>query len=86
MFLHALLQRACEALRIWQAALPPGHQHIADADRRARRLQQAKQQACNTGSIHDLACRVLLSPSPRTESFDSPQHVDWVAVLLAAVP
>ena len=32
--------RVCEALRILQASLPPGHQHVADAQSRARRLEQ----------------------------------------------
>jgi hypothetical protein len=35
------LECAREALRIWQASLPPGHEDVADAQRHARRLEQA---------------------------------------------
>jgi hypothetical protein len=37
------LECAREALRIWQASLPPGHEHIADAQRQVRRLERALQ-------------------------------------------
>ena len=32
---------AREALRIWRAALPPGHEDVTDAEERVRDLQQA---------------------------------------------
>ena len=35
------LEAAREALRIWQAALPPGHEDISDAEERVRELEQA---------------------------------------------
>ena len=35
------LECAREALRIWQASLPPGHQHVAAAQSQVRRLEQA---------------------------------------------
>jgi hypothetical protein len=35
------LECAREALRIWQASLPPGHKNVADAQRRVRRFEQA---------------------------------------------
>jgi hypothetical protein len=35
------LEAAREALRIWQAALPPGHEDVTDAEERVRDLQQA---------------------------------------------
>jgi hypothetical protein len=35
------LECAREALRIWQASLPPGHQHVAKAQSRVRGLEQA---------------------------------------------
>ena len=35
------LECAREALRIRQASLPPGHQHVAKAQSRVRRLEQA---------------------------------------------
>jgi hypothetical protein len=35
------LECAREALRIWQASLPPGHQHVAKAQSLVRRLEQA---------------------------------------------
>ena len=34
---------AREALRIWQAALPPGHEYVLAAKERVRRLEQALQ-------------------------------------------
>ena len=34
---------AREALRIWQAALPPGHEDVVDAEELVRRLEQALQ-------------------------------------------
>ena len=34
---------AREALRIWQAALPPGHRYVVDAEELVRRLEQALQ-------------------------------------------
>ena len=37
------LECAREALRIWQAALPPGHQHVVAAEELVRRLEQAPQ-------------------------------------------
>ena len=35
------LECAREALRIWQASLPPGHEDVADAQSLVRRLEQA---------------------------------------------
>ncbi len=35
------LECAREALRIWQASLPPGHEHVAKAQSLVRRLEQA---------------------------------------------
>ena len=35
------LECAREALRIWQASLPPGHENVADAQSIVRRLEQA---------------------------------------------
>ena len=35
------LEAAREALRTWQAALPPGHEDISDAEERVRKLEQA---------------------------------------------
>jgi hypothetical protein len=35
------LECAREALRIWQASLPPGHEDVADAQSQIRRLEQA---------------------------------------------
>ena len=35
------LEAAREALRIRQAALPPGHKFISDAEERVRKLEQA---------------------------------------------
>jgi hypothetical protein len=35
------LQCAREALRTWQASLPPGHEDVADAQSQVRRLEQA---------------------------------------------
>jgi hypothetical protein len=35
------LECAREALRIWQASLPPGHEDVSDAQSRVRRLEQA---------------------------------------------
>jgi hypothetical protein len=35
------LQCAREALRIWQASLPPGHQRVAAAQSNVRRLERA---------------------------------------------
>ena len=35
------LEAAREALRIWQATLPPGHEDISDAEERVRELEQA---------------------------------------------
>ena len=34
---------AREALRIWQAALPPGHEYVVAAEKLVRRLEQALQ-------------------------------------------
>ena len=39
------LQLAREALRIWQTALPAGHEDIADALSRVRHLEQAMEEA-----------------------------------------
>jgi len=47
------LRCALEALRIRLAALPPGHQDVADADSRVRelRMQEARAAAeCDAGS------------------------------------
>jgi hypothetical protein len=41
--LHRAIECAREALRIWQAALPPGHEDIVDAEERVRDLEQAMQ-------------------------------------------
>ncbi len=41
--LHRAIECARQALRIWQAALPPGHEDIVDAQKRVRRLEQAMQ-------------------------------------------
>ena len=35
------LEAAREALRTWQATLPPGHEDISDAEERVRKLEQA---------------------------------------------
>ena len=37
------LECAREALRIWQASLPPGHEHVAAAQSHVRRLERALQ-------------------------------------------
>ena len=37
------LECAREALRIWQASLPPGHEDVALAQSQVRRLQRALQ-------------------------------------------
>ena len=37
------MECAREALRIWQAALPPGHEDVVDAEELVRRLEQALQ-------------------------------------------
>ncbi len=37
------MECAREALRIWQAALPPGHKHVVAAEKLVRRLEQAPQ-------------------------------------------
>ena len=37
------IECAREALRIWQAALPPGHQYVVAAKELVRRLEQALQ-------------------------------------------
>ena len=37
------MECAREALRIWQAALPPGHQNVVDAEERVCRLEKALQ-------------------------------------------
>jgi hypothetical protein len=39
--LPCALEAAREALRIWQAALPPGHEDVTDAEERVRDLLQA---------------------------------------------
>ena len=41
--LHRAIECAREALRIWQAALPPGHEDVVDAEERVRDLEQAMQ-------------------------------------------
>ena len=41
--LDRAIECAREALRIWQAALPQGHEDIVDAEERVRRLEQAMQ-------------------------------------------
>ena len=41
--LHRAIECAREALRIWQATLPPGHEDIVDAEERVRDLEQAMQ-------------------------------------------
>ena len=41
--LDRAIECAREALRIWQAALSPGHKYIVDAQKRVRRLEQAMQ-------------------------------------------
>ncbi len=37
------MECAREALRIWQASLPPGHEDVVDAEKLVRRLEQALQ-------------------------------------------
>jgi hypothetical protein len=37
------MECAREALRIWQAALPPGHQNVVAAEELVRRLEKALQ-------------------------------------------
>ena len=37
------MECAREALRIWQAALPSGHEDVVDAEKLVRRLEQALQ-------------------------------------------
>ena len=37
------MECAREALRIWQAALPPGHEDVVAAEKLLRRLEQALQ-------------------------------------------
>jgi hypothetical protein len=44
--LHRATECAREALRIWQAALPPGHEDVVDAEEFVRRLEQATQKKC----------------------------------------
>ena len=41
--LDRAIECAREALRIWQAALPPGHKDIVDAEELVRDLEQAMQ-------------------------------------------
>ena len=41
--LDRAIECAREALRIWQAALPPGHEDVVDAQKLVRRLEQAMQ-------------------------------------------
>ena len=41
--LHRAIECAREALRILQAALPPGHEDIVDAEELVRDLEQAMQ-------------------------------------------
>jgi hypothetical protein len=41
--LFRAMECAREALRIWQAALPPGHEDVVDAQKLVRRLEQALQ-------------------------------------------
>ena len=41
--LDRAIECAREALRIWQAALPPGHEDVVDAQKRVRDLEQAMQ-------------------------------------------
>ena len=41
--LDRAIECAREALHIWQAALPQGHEDIVDAQKRVRRLEQAMQ-------------------------------------------
>ncbi len=36
---HRAIERAREALRIWQAALPPSHPHVKMAEERVRQLE-----------------------------------------------
>ena len=40
---HRAIERAREALRIWQLALPPGHEDVVAAQELVRRLEQALQ-------------------------------------------
>ena len=37
--LHRAMECARESLRVWQTALPPGHQDIVDAENRIKDLQ-----------------------------------------------
>ena len=41
--LDRAIECAREALRIWQAALPPGHEDVVDAQKLVRRLEQVMQ-------------------------------------------
>ena len=41
--LDRAIECAREALRIWQASLPPGHEHVAAAQSQVRRLERALQ-------------------------------------------
>ena len=41
--LDRAIECAREALHIWQAALPPGHEDVVDAEELVRRLEQAMQ-------------------------------------------
>ena len=41
--LSRALECAREALRIWQASLPPGHERVAAAQSQVRRLQRTLQ-------------------------------------------
>jgi len=38
------MECAREALRIWQAALPPGHEDVVDAEKLVRDVEQALQE------------------------------------------
>ncbi len=38
--LHRAMQCARESLRVWQTALPPGHQDIVDAEKKIMRLER----------------------------------------------
>ena len=39
--LHRAMECARESLRVWQTALPPGHQDIVDAENQIKNLQLA---------------------------------------------
>ena len=47
------LEAAREALKIWKAALPSGHEDVTDAEKRVRDLEQAMKDDEDEGDDHD---------------------------------